>query len=92
MFAGLLTLTFHLEGCRSLKERRQRLGGLRDRFGRLPQIAVCEQPSDTLQHACWHFLALAQTRAQVEQSLDRIEQFAARELDAVLTEQSLEWL
>lgn len=92
MIAGLLTLNFRLEGCDSLKERRQRLGGLRDRFGRLPQIAVLEEPIDNLKHACWRFLALTQTRPQAEQLLTRIEQYAATELDAVVTGQSMEWL
>jgi len=92
MVAAMLTLHFHLEGCHSLKERRQRLGGLRDRFGRLPQLAVCEAPGEQLQQASWHFLALAQTRPQVERTLERVEQFAATSLDAVITDQSLEWL
>ena len=92
MIAGLLTLTFRLEGCSSLKERRQRLSGLRDRFGRLPQIAVCEEPSDNLKHACWQFLALTQARPQAEQLLTGIEQYAAAELDAVVIGQAVEWL
>ena len=33
---AVLRLRFHLEGCGSLKDKRQRLCGLRDRFGRLP--------------------------------------------------------
>lgn len=92
MHVAALSLTFHLEGCDSLKERRQRLGRLRDRFGRQPQVAVCEEPPENLQHSRWHFLAMAQTRPQVERLLGAIEQFAARELDAVLSDQSLEWL
>ena len=92
MIAGLLTLNFRLEGCNSLKERRQRLGGLRDRFGRQPQVAVLEEPTDDLKQACWRFLALTQTRPQAEQLLTRIEQHAASELDAVITGQTLEWL
>ena len=37
-----LVVHFQLPACRSLKEKRQRLGGLRQRFGRLANIAVAE--------------------------------------------------
>ncbi|SES31891.1 Protein of unknown function [Halopseudomonas bauzanensis] len=30
----VLTLTFSLPGCRSLKEKRQRMGGIHERYGR----------------------------------------------------------
>ncbi len=33
---AVLRLRFHLEGYASLKDKRRRLCGLRDRFGRLP--------------------------------------------------------
>ncbi len=92
MVIGLLTLDFHLEGCASLKERRGRLGGLRQRFGRLPQIAVCEVPGDNPRQACWQFLAMAQTRAQAEQLLDPVTRAAATEVDATLLDARLEWL
>ena len=42
MNAGLLSINFHLGGCRSLKEKRQRLSGIRDRYGRPANVAVCE--------------------------------------------------
>ena len=42
MHLGVLTLDLHLEGCQSLKEKRARTRGVRDRFGRLSQVAVCE--------------------------------------------------
>jgi uncharacterized protein YlxP (DUF503 family) len=38
----LLTVNFYLGGCRSLKEKRQRLKGMRERFGRTFNVAVCE--------------------------------------------------
>lgn len=92
MMIGILTLAFHLEGCTSLKQRRQRLAGLRDRFGKHPQIAVCEQPGDRPRHSCWEFVAIAQSRPQVEQLLSQIERFAAEELDARLIDTTREWL
>ena len=92
MIIGLLTLEFHLEGCTSLKERRGRLSGLRQRFGRLPQIAVCEVPGENSRHACWQFLAMAHSRPRVEQLLDPITQAAATEVDATLLDVQMEWL
>ena len=37
MNVRLMTIDFHLGGCRSLKEKRQRLKGMRERFGKLPE-------------------------------------------------------
>ncbi|MEE4283615.1 MAG: DUF503 family protein [Pseudomonadales bacterium] len=42
MNIACLTIVFHLHGCQSLKDKRQRLAGLRDRFGKQTQVAVCE--------------------------------------------------
>lgn len=42
MHIAILTITFSLIGCRSLKEKRQRMGGLHARFGNTPSVAVCE--------------------------------------------------
>lgn len=42
MHIAILTLTFSLPSCGSLKEKRQRMGGLHARFGNTPSIAVCE--------------------------------------------------
>lgn len=60
---AVLRLRFHLEGCGSLKDKRQRLSGLRDRFGRLPGIAVCESEAhDSLAEAEWSFVAAGGSR------------------------------
>ncbi|MFK7916113.1 MAG: DUF503 family protein, partial [Pseudomonadales bacterium] len=37
-----LQVRFVLHGCRSLKDKRKRLRGLRDRFGKQTGLAVCE--------------------------------------------------
>lgn len=93
MHLGTLTLYFHLEGCASLKEKRQRLGGLRDRFGRLPSIAVCESgAADSMDKAEWTFACLANQRQDIERTLAGIAQYAATGLDATLYEQHLEYL
>ena len=90
---AVLTLGFHLEGCGSLKEKRQRLGGLRERFGRLPGLAVCESDEqDTHQRAEWTFVSLGGTRRIVEQQLSDVETWAAQELDARVLERQVEYL
>jgi hypothetical protein len=93
MHIGILTLVFQLEGCASLKEKRQRLGGLRDRFGRQPNIAVCESgEQDALQRAEWSFVAVAGSRQLVDQLLAGVENHVAQEIDARVLERSLEHL
>lgn len=93
MHIGLLTLTFQLPGCQSLKEKRGRLRGLKDRFGRLSNLAVSESGlHDVRDRAEWTFLSLSLDRAQIDRSFSRIEQYANSELDAVLTDSRREWL
>lgn len=90
---AVLTLGFHLEGCASLKEKRQRLGSLRDRFGRLPGLAVCESGDQDLhQRAEWTFVAVAGSRRLAEQQLAEVETWVSQELDARVTGRQLEYL
>jgi hypothetical protein len=93
MHIGVLTLVFQLEGCASLKEKRQRLGGLRDRFGRQPNIAVCESSEqDALQRAQWSFVAVAGSKPLVDQLLAAVESFVAEFVDARVLQRHLELL
>ncbi len=93
MQLAVLTLDFHLEGCQSLKEKRQRLKGLRDRFGKLTHIAVCESDlADSRDKAQWSFACLSHSKAGIESSFATIEEHAAKQLDAVLYRQQLEYL
>jgi uncharacterized protein YlxP (DUF503 family) len=85
MQIGVLRLRFLLRGCRSLKEKRQRLGGLRDRFGKSTSIAVCESDyQDSHQHSEWTFVAVAQTTRLVDQMLGEIEQKVYEMTDAAV--------
>jgi hypothetical protein len=72
-----------LPGCRSLKDKRQRLAGLRDRFGRQPNVAVCESDfADAHQRAEWSFVATGHSGVLVEQTLADIEQRILESVDA----------
>jgi hypothetical protein len=85
MHISLLSVQFHLEGCDSLKQKRQRLSGLRDRFGRLPQVAVCESGlQDSWNQAEWSFVVAGDAKIVAKQLSD-IENFCQAELDAVVT-------
>ncbi len=93
MNVALLQVVFHLSGCRSLKEKRQRLKGIRDRFGRSPNVAVCESAhQDALQRAEWSFVASASSRAVVEKCLSEIERSLSLSVDAELVDVRRRWL
>src|SRR5690606_39392286 len=56
MHIVVLTMRFSLPGCRSLKEKRQRMGGLHERYGRQPAVAVCESGDrDRVDASEWTF-------------------------------------
>lgn len=88
-----MRIEFHLSGCRSLKDKRQRLKGMRERFGRAANVAVCEsQHQDSLQRAQWSFVAAASSADVVEQTLGEIERNVQMSVDAELVEVQREWL
>ena len=85
MNVRLLTLDFQLGGCRSLKEKRQRLKGLKEKFGRAPNVAVCESDyQDVHQRAQWSFIAAAASGDVAERMLAEILQSIELSVDAEL--------
>ena len=85
MHIGVLGLNFHLPGCASLKEKRRRLQRLRDKFGRAPNLAVCESNhQDAHQRAQWSIVAVASSAKVVERALGDVETWAQERLDATL--------
>ena len=88
---GLLVLDFHLPGCASLKEKRGRIGGVRDHVGRQTNVAVCESDfADSLQRAQWSFVVAAREARLVSQVLDAIERDVVQRVDAVVTRRQRE--
>ena len=82
-----MTVSFHLSGCRSLKEKRQRLNGLRERHGRAPSVAVCESAyQDSLQKAEWSFVAVAGNGSVAEKCLTEILNSIELSVDAELVD------
>jgi len=87
MLVSLLRVSFLLPGCRSLKEKRQRLGGLRERFGRQANVAVCESAfQDVHDRAQWSFIAVALTTRLIDQILSDIESRIVDSVDASVAE------
>lgn len=85
MHIGVLGLDFHLPGCASLKEKRSRLQRLRDKFGRAPNLAVCESGyQDMHQRARWDVVAVASSATVVERALGDVETWVQERLDATL--------
>jgi uncharacterized protein len=83
---GVMRISFMLPGCRSLKEKRQRLGGLRERYGRLFNVAVCESDfHDDHDRAEWTFIATALTAKLIDQTLAEIESRIAETVDASIS-------
>ncbi len=76
---------FYLPGCKSLKEKRGRLRGLRDRFGRAANVAVCElAQQDNHQQAQYLFVASAASAQAADQTLAGIERDLQFAVDAQL--------
>ena len=91
--AAALTVDFRLGGCRSLKEKRSRLGGLKDRFGRAPNVAVCESDhQDAHQRGQWTFVACSSDATTVERTLSGVERDLMLMVDAEVVNITRRWL
>ena len=93
MRVAQLTVDFRLHGCRSLKEKRSRLGRLRDKFGRSPNLVVCESSQhDSHQFGQWSFICGASDSKIVEQMLSDVERYVSEALDAEVIGMKRLWL
>ncbi|MFG6160278.1 DUF503 domain-containing protein [Halomonas sp. 1390] len=93
MHITILTLTISLPGCRSLKEKRQRMGGLHERLGRHPAIAVCESGHHDRHDASeWTFVAVGPTSRAVASLCSEIEETCLQRVDGRVMEVTRERL
>lgn len=93
MHIGILTITFSLPGCGSLKEKRQRIGGMHERFGRSPSVAVCESGDRDKHDASeWSFVVVAPTRREIESQCSQIEDKIQRTVDGRMMNVTREFL
>ena len=93
MYMAVMTLTFRLEGCHSLKGKRSRLSGIREKYGRHSHLAVCESDyQDDHQLSEWTFVALGSRRDFVASTLADLEAKLDDNLDAQIIGSDLEWI
>lgn len=79
----LMTLVFSLPGCRSLKEKRQRMGGIHERYGRNPSVAVCESGARERTDASeWSFVVTGNSVQDVEALCSDITERIERTVEA----------
>lgn len=77
-----LIVQFHLPGCCSLKEKRQRLSGLRQRFGKHPSTAVTESNyQDHLTRSEWTFTIAGNSASSVDPVYSQIENYLHEAID-----------
>lgn len=86
MNIAVMTLYISLPGCASLKEKRQRMGGLHERYGRNPAVAVCESGRDRLDMSEWSFIVVGNDGQQVESLCSEIEDKVQRTVDGRVTD------
>ncbi len=93
MFIAVLTLKFRLHGCSSLKEKRRRLSGLREKFGKLRHLAVCESANhDAWELSEFSFVCVAMDAKVVESTLAKIVNHCSSSVDAELTHHTIDWV
>lgn len=85
MHITTMTVSLSLPGCRSLKEKRQRVGGLHERLGRNPNIAVCESGQRNAPDSGeWTFVVTGMTKGDVEALCASIEDKLHSRVDGYL--------
>lgn len=93
MHIGILTISFSLPGCGSLKEKRQRMGGLHERFGRNPAVAICESGElDKHEASEWTLVIVATSKNKIESLCSQIEEKIQRTVDGRIMNITQEFL
>lgn len=83
MHIEVLTMTFSLPGCQSLKEKRQRVNGIRDKFGKHTQIALVETGrQDDLLSAEWTLIFAGNNKKAGNRLLQKTRQEIMAYVDA----------
>ena len=93
MHIGILVMTFSLPGCGSLKEKRQRMGGMHERFGRNPAVAVCESGEHDRHDASeWTFVVVGISKREIESLCSQIEDKVQRTVEGRVMDVKQEFL
>lgn len=87
MSISCLVVDFHLDGCRSLKEKRSCLSGLRERYGRQTNVAVFESGyADSLDRAQWSFVVAASAPGPVSSQINKLLESIESQVDAAISD------
>ncbi len=85
MKISLIEIEFHLPGCRSLKEKRGRLRGLRDRYGRLNNVALCEDEyHDVHDRSLWSFVVVGNDSKIVDRTIEGLQESIEEVVEALV--------
>jgi len=85
MKLSLLEIEFHLPGCRSLKEKRGRLRGLRDRYGKQGNVALCESDFQNVHdRSLWSFVIVGTESKIIDQTIARLQESIEEVVDALV--------
>ena len=83
MFIEVVTVGFYLENCHSLKQKRQALSGLRDKYGKIPTVAVVETDyQEQHQQSQWQFVFCGMDQKLIDKGVAQLERTVSLELDA----------
>ena len=93
MHIAIMTVTFSLPACASLKEKRQRIGGLHERLGRNPSNAVCESGQrGVLNQAEWTFIMTGISKSEVDSLCSTVEEKLQSRVDGYILDLHREYL
>ncbi len=80
-----LIVQFQLPACKSLKEKRQRLSGLRQRFGKQTNIAVCESAQqNAIDRGEWTFVVVGSDKMATESQCTKLENALHESVDGFI--------
>lgn len=88
-----MEIDIQLPGCRSLKEKRRRLRGLKDRFGVDSTTAVSESGHhDNYQLARWTVVVVANDEGLIQSRLRAIEDYIHNNIDGFITRSEWQYI
>lgn len=87
MSISCVVVDFHLDGCRSLKEKRSALSGLRQRYGRQTNVAAFESAfADSTDRGQWSFIVAASAPGPVSSQINRMLESIESQVDALIVD------
>jgi len=91
MFVGVLRLSFHIPGARSLKDKRQVVRSFRDRVRGKLDVSIAEvADQDLLQRATFGVAVISGSASVCDEVLASVGSMAENVRDAVLIDRSTE--